>query len=60
MLDPPRPSRLPPLVESFDAPLGRKIIELHIWAVREGLRGTDAAALFEGLCRRLVDAGVPL
>ena len=48
----------PPL--SFDDPLGRKIIELHVWAVGEGLRGTGAAALFDGLCQRLVDAGVPL
>ena len=45
---------------SYDAPLGRQIVELHIWAVREGLRGTSAAALFEGLCRRLVRAGLPL
>ena len=45
---------------SYDAPLGQQIVELHIWAVREGLRGTAPATLFEGLCRRLVDAGVPL
>ena len=45
---------------SFDAPLGRRIIDMHVWAVREGLRGTEAAALFDGLCQRLVDAGVPL
>src|SRR5262244_691987 len=54
------PSPLPPMPQSFDDPLGRKIIELHVWAVGEGLRGTDAAALFDGLCQRLVDAGVPL
>jgi len=48
----------PPL--SFDGPLGRKIVELHVWAVGEGLRGIDAASLFDGLCRRLVGAGVPL
>jgi hypothetical protein len=23
---------------SYDAPLGQQIVELHIWAVREGLR----------------------
>ncbi len=46
--------------QSFDGPLGRKIIDLHIWAVEEGLRGTEAAPLFDGFCRRLVDAGVPL
>jgi len=56
---PPLPP-MPPPPQSFDAPLGRKIIELHVWAVGEGLRGTDAAALFDGLCQRLVDAGVPL
>ncbi len=56
----PPSSRMPSLPQSFDAPLGRKIIELHVWAVGEGLRGTDAAALFDGLCQRLVDAGVPL
>jgi adenylate cyclase len=51
---------MPPLPLSFDGPLGQKIIELHVWAVGEGLRGADAAALFDGLCRRLVSAGVPL
>src|SRR5215468_7936752 len=54
-----RPS-LPPLPQSFDDPLGRKIIELHVWSVGEGLRGTEAALLFDGLCQRLVIAGVPL
>ncbi len=53
-------SRMPSLPLSFDAPLGRKIIELHVWAVGEGLRGTEAAPLFDGLCQRLVGAGVPL
>src|SRR5215813_3480217 len=47
-------------VQSFDDPLGRKIIELHVWSVGEGLRGTEAAPLFDGLCQRLVIAGVPL
>jgi adenylate cyclase len=51
---------MPPLPLSFDGPLGQKIIELHIWAVSEGLRGTEAAQLFDGFCQRLVDAGVPL
>src|ERR1700757_5371478 len=58
MPDTASPSPLPPL--SFDEPLGRKIIELHVWAVGEGLRGTEAAPLFDGLCQRLVGAGVPL
>jgi adenylate cyclase len=45
---------------SFDGPLGRKIIELHVWAVGEGLRGAEAGPLFDRLCQRLVEAGVPL
>jgi adenylate cyclase len=53
MHDPPRPI-------SFDGPLGRQIIELHVWAVRQGLLGTQAAELFDGFCQRLVIAGVPL
>jgi adenylate cyclase len=59
MADTP-PPRMPPLPLSFDGPLGQKIIELHVWAVGEGLRGAEAAALFDGLCQRLVGAGVPL
>jgi adenylate cyclase len=51
---------MPSLPLSFDGPLGRKIIELHVWAVGEGLRGIEAAPLFDGLCQRLVGAGVPL
>jgi adenylate cyclase len=60
MPDVPRTPRMPSLPASFDGPLGRKIIELHVWAVSEGLRGTEAAALFDGLCQRLVAAGIPL
>jgi len=33
---------------------------LHTWVVREGLRGSDAAAIFDGLCKGFVSAGVPL
>jgi adenylate cyclase len=51
---------MPPLPLSYDEPLRLKIIELHVWAVNEGLRGTEAAQLFDGLCQRLLDAGVPL
>ena len=47
-------------VRSFDGPLGRRIIETHIWAVREGLRGAGAYDLFDGYCQRLVIHGVPL
>ena len=47
-------------VRSFDGPLGRKIIETHIWAVREGLCGAGAYELFDGYCQRLVIHDVPL
>lgn len=45
---------------SFDGPLGRQIVELHTWVVHQGIRGAAAATLFDGLCQRLVIAGVPL
>lgn len=45
---------------SFDAPLGQRIIELHVWAVRQGLVGAAASELFDGFCQRLVEAGLPL
>src|ERR1700757_2915291 len=45
---------------SFDAPLGQRVIELHVWAVRQGLLGTAAAELFDGFCQRLVLGGLPL
>ena len=60
MRDPPRSIEVPLRPISYDGALGRLIIELHIWAVGQGLRGTAAAELFEGLCERLVMAGVPL
>ena len=37
-----------------------RITELHLWAVREGLRRAPAAAVFEDFCLRLAAAGVPL
>jgi adenylate cyclase len=46
--------------QNFDAPAGRRIVDMHVWAVREGLRGTEPAMLFMGLCQRLVDYGVPV
>jgi adenylate cyclase len=46
--------------ESYDGALGRKIIDLHIWAVQQGLRGAPTDVLFDGFCGRLVAAGVPL
>jgi adenylate cyclase len=45
---------------SFDGALGQQIVELHMWVVREGIRGAAADTLFNGLCQRLVIAGVPL
>src|SRR5260370_14010290 len=45
---------------SFDAPLGQRIIELHVWAVRQGLLGIAASELFDGFCQRLVFGGLPL
>jgi len=60
MSDTSRPPRVPLRPLSFDGPLGRQIVELHTWVVREGIRGVAAAALFDGLCQRLVIAGVPL
>jgi adenylate cyclase len=57
MHDTPAPPT-PPI--NFNAPLGRRIVELHVWAVAEGLRGSGPELLFDGLCRRLVAAGVPI
>ena len=44
----------------FDDAVGRRIVELHIWAVEQGLRGAGAEALFDNFCQRLVAAGTPL
>src|SRR5215472_245820 len=60
MHDTPPLSRMPSVPLSFDGPLGRKIIELHVWAVGEGLRGSEAVSLFDGFCQRLVAVGMPL
>ncbi len=45
---------------TFDGELGRRIVETHIWAVREGLRGAVAYNLFDGYCQRLVIHGTAL
>jgi adenylate cyclase len=58
MSDTSRAPLSPPL--NFDGPLGRQIVELHTWVVREGIGGAAAATLFDGLCQRLVIGGVPL
>ena len=57
---PAMPPALPPAPRSFDDALGRRIVDLHVWAVRLGLLGTAAETLFDGFCQRLVIAGVPL
>lgn len=49
-----------PPIQAFDNVLGRRIIELHRWAVREGLQGTSVEQLFNGFCRQLVGDGVKL
>src|SRR5437868_6898948 len=55
------PTSVEPLrPQSFDGALGRRIIGIHRWAVDQGLRGAPTDAVFDGLCRRLVEAGVPL
>ena len=47
-------------LRTFDDALGRRIVDTHIWAVQEGLRGADAYHLFDGYCQRLVIHGTPL
>jgi len=47
-------------IKTFDDALGRRIVDTHVWAVREGLGGADADALFDGYCQRLVIHGTPL
>src|SRR5262249_20054433 len=49
-----------PLEIDYDGALGRRIIELHVWAVHQGLLGATASELFDGFCRRLVVAGMTL
>src|SRR5215472_9248028 len=47
-------------LRSFDTRLGQRIIALNIWAMRQGLAGAAAEALFGELCQSLVAAEVPL
>jgi adenylate cyclase len=49
-----------PIATAPSAKTDRRITELHLWAVREGLRRAPAATLFEDFCRRLAAVGVPL
>ena len=50
----------PPIAIAPSVMTDGQITELHLWAVREGLRRAPAATLFEDFCRRLIAAGVPL
>ena len=43
-----------PIATAPSATTDRRITELHLWAVREGLRRAAAATLFEDFCRRLL------
>jgi adenylate cyclase len=45
---------------SFDAPLGRRIIDLQSGPCVRACWGAAAGELFAGFCRRLAYAGVPL
>jgi len=60
MTDASRLSRVPLHLQSYDGALGRRVIDLHVWAVDQGLHGAAANALWDGFCQRLVGAGVPL
>ncbi len=52
----------PPAFAIFEVEqtLAQKIVDIHIWAVREGLRGAGAPELFDGYCQRLVAHGTAL
>ncbi len=57
----PHPSAEPKFaIADLDRALAQKVVDIHIWAVREGLQGTAAAGLFDGYCQRLVVHGIPL
>lgn len=44
----------------FAEPGARLIADLYAWTMEAGLHGATAADLFDGYCRRLVEAGVAL
>jgi len=46
MQDTSRPPRVPLAPLSFDGPLGRQIVELHMWVVRQVFARNSAQALF--------------
>ena len=43
-----------------DDALGHRIIELHRWALRQGLQGSSIEQLINGFCRQLVADGIKL
>ncbi|RBP03099.1 adenylate/guanylate cyclase [Roseiarcus fermentans] len=47
-------------IADLDSTLAQRIVDVHIWAVKAGLRGADAPELFDGYCQRLVINGTPL
>jgi len=46
--------------KQFAEPGARLIADLYVWTIEAGLHGATAADLFDGYCRRLVEAGVTL
>ncbi len=48
------------LFEQFADPRIRDLFDLHLWTMREGLRGASAKEMFLEYCRRLVARGVSL
>ena len=52
-----RPVSVPLSPLNFAGALGRQIVQLHMWVVREGIRGADAAAIFDGLCQTATPGG---
>ena len=46
--------------DPFPDPLGRNIVDLNVWSIQEGLRGSTARELFDGFCQLLVAGGMQL
>ena len=44
----------------FADPQARSIADLYVWTMEAGLHGATSAELFDGYCRRLVEAGIRL
>src|SRR5947209_14750851 len=44
----------------FAEPRARAIADLYVWTMEAGLHGATAAELFDGYCRKVVEAGVAL